>query len=127
MFDAIKKYFDTIHPLSDPEWQQFKKYLSVKHLEKGDFLLRAGQVEQHLSFIVKGGIRLFYVKEGKDYCTDFRFENEFVSSYASFLLQTPSRMFLQALEETTVLAMPYELLQQLYKYSKNGERIEAAA
>ena len=32
-------------------------------------------------------------------------------------------MFLAAIEPTTVLAMDYQLLQSLYQYSKNGERL----
>ena len=119
MFASLKKYFEAIHPPSDEEWKAFEQLLSIMEFEKGANLTRGGQVENHLYFIAKGGVRLFYLKEGKEYATSFRFENEFASSYSSFLLRTPSRMYVQAIEPTTVLAMHYDNLQGLYEHSNS--------
>ena len=79
-FLKIKQAIDRFQPLEETEWEEFSEKLELKKLRKGDFLIREGQVENHIYFINKGATRNFFIKDGKDYTVDFQFTDEFVTA-----------------------------------------------
>ena len=63
-------------------------------------------------------MRAFYINDnGEETTSCFCTENNLTTSYKSFILQQPSRLFLQAIEETDLLVISYDNLQQLYRKS----------
>ena len=101
MFDALKIFIDHENLLTESEWNTLKNSFAKKEYHVDEIVTEESQIEKYLYFILKGGIRKYYLVDGKDtFRIDFRFENQFISSYASFLTQQPSRQFLQAIEET---------------------------
>jgi len=123
MYTDLKLFFDKMNPLKRLEWELFKSNTKTKAFQKGEIITREGQIENYLYFISKGGTRIFYLKEGNETNIDFRFENQFTSSYASFLTQTPSRQYIEAIEDSVLYAINYKALQKMYGLSKNGERL----
>ena len=83
------------------------------------------QIENHISFIESGVVRLFIPKDNpeKDITFGFSFKNQFVSAYDSFLTQSPSNYQLQALTDTTILSISYKDLQLVYKSTRIGNLI----
>jgi len=120
MFQSLKNYFDKQHQLSSDEWDVFKKHLSQKQLDKKTIITFEGKIEKFLYFIVKGGVRKYYLKNGKEYSIDFRFENQFVSSYTSLLTQTPSRQFVETIEKTTLYKIEFNALITMFNESIAG-------
>ncbi|MNE35439.1 Fumarate and nitrate reduction regulatory protein [compost metagenome] len=94
-----------------------------KHFDKRDFLLKAGDIEKNMWWIASGAVRMFYENDGEEIDTQFSFENTFVTSCASLLSHNPSIYSIQALENTEVLAISKENLDQFYDHSKNAERL----
>ena len=88
-------------------------------------MLPAGAIENHISFIQQGTVRLFIPKPDRDkeITFGFCFENQFVSAYDSFLLQKPSSHSLQALIKTTILSISYSDLQLVYEQTAIGNLI----
>ena len=83
------------------------------------------QIENHISFIESGIVRLFIPKDNpeKEITFGFSFKNQFVSAYDSFLTQSPSNYQLQALTETAMLSISYKDLQSVYKSTQIGNLI----
>lgn len=80
---------------------------------KGDYLLRQGDVCQ-ASYLVETGLaRKYYLVERREITTDFYFPQDLALSMTSYTTQTPSREFIQALENTTVSRMDYRAFQAL--------------
>jgi CRP/FNR family transcriptional regulator, anaerobic regulatory protein len=116
MFTAIKAYYKKLIPhLQEEDWNALEARLTVQHLKKGEFLTRQGETSRTVSFINKGLVRMFYVADGKEICTGFVPENEYISCYASFLTQTPSIENIDALEECELINLSYDDIQFLYK------------
>ena len=62
-----------------------------------EYLLQVGDICTNLAFVEKGELRMFYVtEEGKEINIEFFFENDFVTSYQSYIQQKPSKYYLQA-------------------------------
>ncbi|MNL25246.1 Cyclic nucleotide-binding domain protein [compost metagenome] len=96
---------------TEPEWTALKTYLKPAILKKKDHFAVHGKVCDHMGFIINGSVRYYHVKDGLEITGYFSFENEFVSSYKSFLKQQPSITYIQALEQTELVVISYKNMQ----------------
>ena len=121
----IKTYLDQIADISAEDWTYFTSKLIRKDVPKKSIFLKLNEVEDHISFIQSGVVRLFIPKEesDKEITFGFSFKNQFVSAYDSFLTRAPSAYQLQALTETTLLSISYADLQSVYKTTQIGNLI----
>lgn len=91
-------------------------------IEKGDYLLKEGEICRHLTFIEKGLVRFFMNADGRDITHYFAAENNFACNYESLLKNSPSRKHIQAIEETTVWTISQSDLNLFYTKIEQGER-----
>ncbi|NBC24443.1 MAG: cyclic nucleotide-binding domain-containing protein [Bacteroidetes bacterium] len=103
-------------PLNDAQWERFEEGLDIRKYQKGDIIIRAGEVESYLSIVLEGMTRHYVInRRGDDISFEFSFPLEFNSSYSSFLSRNPSRFFIEALEPTVLASMPHSYLMELYR------------
>ena len=123
--EQIKKYIDQIATISEEDWDFFRSKLQRRTLPKKTIFLKINQIENHISFIESGVVRLFIPKENpeKEITFGFSFKDQFVSAYDSFLTQKPSLYQLQTLTDTSILSITYKDLQAVYKTTKIGDLI----
>lgn len=88
---------------NEAEWIVFTQHLSLITLKKKQHFIEPGKICKYVGFIVKGAIRYYYIKDGTEITGYFSFENEFTSSYKSYLKQEPAINYLQALEPTEII------------------------
>jgi CRP-like cAMP-binding protein len=121
----IKAYLDQIATISNSDWQFFMSKLQRREIPKKTIFLKLNEIEDHISFIESGVVRLFIPKEDseKEITFGFSFKDQFISAYDSFLTQTPSAYQLQALTGTTILSITYKDLQDVYNNTKMGNLI----
>jgi CRP-like cAMP-binding protein len=83
-------------------------------LRKRQYFLQEGDVCKYMGFIVKGATRMFAVDEkGHEHILHFGLEDWWVGDYESFYLLTPSKYFVEALEEVDMVLVTNEQLQEL--------------
>ena len=123
--EQIKVYLDQLATISQSDWDFFTSKLQRRVIKKKAIFLKTNVIENHISFIESGVVRLFIPKEAseKEITFGFSFKDQFVSAYDSFLTQTPSAYQLQALSETTLLSITYSDLQDVYKTTQIGNLI----
>lgn len=81
--------------------------------QKGEIVFPEGEVCQAMYYVEKGMVRQFYYKNKKDVTEHFSYEGRIVFCIESFLKQEPSRLMVEALENSILYAIPYEPLQVL--------------
>ncbi len=118
----FKSWLKHVSFLTEEDCNLFEPFLQTRQLTKKDIVLREGQVCKELGFINKGAFRMYYLSEGKEINTHFSFENKFVVNYDSFLQETPSRYFIQALDDAEIVTFNLPTLQSAYNRSQNWER-----
>lgn len=123
MLQKIKENLLKYVPFSDEEITNLISKLETKVIEKNQLLLREGEICKHVSFINKGLIRLYYVKDGKEYNSGFFQSGTWVSEYVSFLYKGPSQFFIEAMNTTELFLLSYENMQMLYNQGKAFERL----
>ncbi len=78
MYDLIKQYYYNLLPnITEAEWQALQDCLTIRHLKKGDVLVKEGSVCNAVSFINKGLLRFYMLVDGKEVCTGFFVENQY--------------------------------------------------
>ena len=116
MFTQIKSYYKQLLPqLTNDEWNTIENCLTLKHLKKGEHLVKQGEICNHVSFINKGLIRFYMVVDGKEIPTGFFMQNQYGSAYESFLTRQPSNENIDVLQDVELLQLDYESMQMLYK------------
>jgi CRP-like cAMP-binding protein len=123
--EQIKEYLESIALISKEDWEFFTSKLTQRVIPKKEIFLKLGEVENQISFIESGIVRLFIPKEDdeKDITFGFSFENQFISAYDSFLTRQPSLYQLQTLTKTSLLSITYDDLQEVYKKTQIGNLI----
>ena len=121
----IKLYLDKIASISSLDWNFFISKLHRRIITKKSVFIKVNQIENHISFIESGIVRLFIPRDNpeKEITFGFSFKNQFVSAYDSFLTQSPSNYQLQTLTETAMLSISYKDLQSVYKSTQIGNLI----
>lgn len=116
--NKFKQFLENIAPITESEFADSIRCFKQQNLNKGDFFVKQDKVCQHIAFIVKGTLRTFYNNDKAEETTScFCIENNFTTSYKSFILQQPSNLSIQAIEDTELLVIDYYNLHMLYKSS----------
>ncbi len=116
MFENIKSYYLKLIPeLSENDWLTLESYLQIKEYKKSDFIVKQNEICNYVYFIEKGFCRFFKLIDGKEIATGFIPENEYVSSYDSFLTRQPAFENLDVLEDSTLICLSYANMQILYE------------
>ncbi len=89
---------------------------------KKKFLIEAGDICSFIGFIQEGVLRTYVHNEADEYNIDFHLPNSFVSGYKSFLTQTPTKAYIQALSDTTIYIVSYSDYHNLLKDSTDWYR-----
>ena len=69
MLEAVIQYFNSITTLSDGLVEDLNKYAIIKEYKKDEFILKAGKVSDYTSWILKGLIRSYYLKDIEEITT----------------------------------------------------------
>lgn len=121
--EKFKSFIDQRLSIPEAEWEYVVGYLSERTFEKKDYLVRSGDVVDNFYFINTGLVRFFYCTEdGKEFNKHFAMENGFAGSFHSLMLHEPCGFFIQALERTETIALPNNLLNELYDRHACWER-----
>ncbi len=119
MYGHLISFFENFIPLNKEDVELITSFCTVRHLSKNEFLLTEGKTCTFVAFINKGLFRSFYTVDGQEYSKQFFFENNFCTDYGSFLTQTKSTTYLQAIEDSTVLILKKEDIDTCYKEIPN--------
>lgn len=101
--------------LTDEEKELLWQAVTVRKYRKRQYVLQAGDVCRHENFVVSGCLRAYYIDDaGTEHIIMFAVEDWWTSDLLSFLTQTPSKLNIDALEDTEVLQIEHLALQTLY-------------
>ena len=92
-------------------------------MPKGQYLVTDGKICRHLYFLETGALRGFYNLEGKEITHWFAFENDFVTSFHSFITGQPAVETIQLLEGSILWAISKDRLMLLLDQHHDIERL----
>ncbi|HAS42606.1 MAG TPA: Crp/Fnr family transcriptional regulator [Microscillaceae bacterium] len=123
MIDQLYQYFNRYVPFSHQEIDVLCSCLEQKTYTRKAFLLKEGDICKDKYFITEGLVRTFRIdNKGIEHILLFGIENWWVTNTESFTRVQPSHLYIQAVENTTVLALSKRKLEQLYAQIPQLER-----
>ncbi|MFN4235563.1 MAG: Crp/Fnr family transcriptional regulator [Bacteroidia bacterium] len=123
MFDSLIAYCNSIHALSKDAEQALCNISSTLQIEKNKDLQPIGHTCKTIYFIEKGALRIYYYKDGTDITESFEFENSIVARAESLFSGKPSKKAIQAIEDTTLIAIDANKLFILFDAFPEIERL----
>jgi CRP-like cAMP-binding protein len=87
-------------------------------VNKGEKLMKEGEICSYMYYVERGMVRQFYYKGGRDVTEHFSYEGRIVICIESFLKQEPSRLMVEALETSWVFGIPYNKITQLIEVDR---------
>lgn len=123
----------TVQPLIE----YFKKYLRLKSeeitllservtqrkIKRRQMILQEGFVCKHYTFVEKGCFKMYGIDEkGTEHNLMFAAENDWVADLGSFYSEKPSKLFIEAIEPSTILQIKKQDLLYLFVNSPKFDR-----
>lgn len=121
--EYLLDYIKVFYPLSTQAQQALKDCFERVELSKNDYLIRESQVARYMYFLEKGALRGYYILDGKEVTHWFAFENDFVTSFHSFITHTPAVENIQLIEPAILWRISKEKLTALYNEHHEIERL----
>ncbi|ELR70215.1 cAMP-binding protein [Fulvivirga imtechensis AK7] len=119
IIDNINKHIS----LNSEEQDYFTSLLEVQQVKRRAFLVRKGEIARYTYFITKGCLRNYEIdREGTIHIGLFAVEDWWISDLQSFLTQTPSFGFVDAIEETEVMRLSKSNYESLFEKVPQFER-----
>ncbi|MEB2779847.1 Crp/Fnr family transcriptional regulator [Algoriphagus sp. C2-6-M1] len=127
MLPNFKTYLSEKSDLTESAVDEILKEIRVETIQKGEFLLRAGKICKHAFFTEKGLLRAFTADEsGKEHIIQFSPENWLTSDRSSMYFNEPSDLFIEAIENSTVVFMGDEFMDMVsgmsHKFQQANDR-----
>ena len=108
-------YFNNILPLEEEEKSVVEEFFKARKVKRRQFILQEGDVCRSNTFVVEGCFRMYLVDEkGKEHNLQFAIENWWIGDIGSFHLEEPSRLYVEAIENSTILQIGKEHQLKLF-------------
>ncbi|MFP9115480.1 Crp/Fnr family transcriptional regulator [Flavobacterium sp. RHBU_3] len=107
---AIENYF----PIDEEAWSLLEPTLEITKIKKGSQLVKEGETEDSIYFLVSGITRNFFIRNDKEYTIEFHFQGEFVTGYYSIITGEPSIITVETLTDTEVVLFPFDIIRSNY-------------
>jgi len=107
--EPLINYFTNILPLDSDDINAVKNLFKERHIKRRQFILQEGDVCSVNTFVVEGCFRMYMVDEkGKEHNLQFAIENWWIGDIGSFHSEKPSRLYIEALENSIILQIKKE-------------------
>lgn len=104
---------NTVNPFLARLLARFQAESITREYDKGAFLLREGETEKYLYFIVSGAARVLLLTEFEEHTIRLAYPGSFINSLASYIRQTPSTFYIEALRKTIVKRISKATIDQI--------------
>ena len=97
--------------------------VKVSIVKKKAYLVTEGQICRSNYFVEQGCLRMYYINDkGNEQITQFALENWWLSDYMSFSMQSKAQFYIQAVENSEIIAISYDSQEELFEKLPQLER-----
>ena len=117
--DVARELARRYSTMTHEELDLLESILVAKKYAKNEKILEEGEVCENIYWIVKGLVRQFYYKNGKELTEYMATENNICMCIESLFREQPSQLQIKALEPTILIAIPKAELEAVAMKSVN--------
>ncbi len=122
-FSSILNHIAPHITLNEKDKELFISVLSTNKVKRKQLVEQPGYVSKYRTYVVKGVLRGFIIgSEGQEHTISLAVDDCFIGDSGSFLFQEPATLFIQAIEDSTLIQWSFEseqlLLDKIPQYAK---------
>lgn len=106
-------HFRNKFPQLNAFWEKYLPFQERLEVPARTVLLAEGKKARHYIFIESGCVRAFLNKNGEDKTVQFFFEKDGLTSFDSFVNNTPSLLTIETIEPSVIYLLPRKHVLQL--------------
>lgn len=101
--ESLINYVSSLSNISDSEIRLLTKFFKTANFSKASILEKEDKIAQKLYFVTSGFIRTFFNEDGIEITTQIAGENNFITSFNSFVSSVISKDNIQCISDCKVL------------------------
>jgi CRP-like cAMP-binding protein len=115
-FSLILNHIAPHIKFNEAEKELFLSVLKTNKVKRKQFIEQPGFISKYRTFVVKGAMRAFFIGlDGQEHTISLAIDGAMIGDPGSFLYQEPATLFVEAIEDSTLIQWSYESEQQLLK------------
>ncbi|MBS1509085.1 MAG: Crp/Fnr family transcriptional regulator [Bacteroidetes bacterium] len=120
----LVSHFDRYLSLDDNESQALTTRLTERKIKRKQYILQEGDICKYFTYVVEGCFKMYGVdKSGTEHNLLFAVEDDWITDLDSLHKERPSKLFIEAIEPSTILQLSKGDLWYLYtnhpKFNRN--------
>lgn len=124
MFDLLRKNFQSAAKITDEDLDTIFAHVRVMNVKRKKNVLSEGNIPNYLMFVNAGLVRMYTTDEQMEERTfDFGAEGTWFGDIKSFRTKQPSDTSIEAIEDSQLLTIAHDDLQQFYHTIPGLERV----
>lgn len=102
-------YFNKLLPLNDEEKAFVEDVFKERRVKRRQFILQEGEICKHNTFVLEGCFKMYFIDDnGKEHNLQFAIENWWIGDIGSFHSDEPSKLYIEAMENSVILQVKKE-------------------
>ena len=119
----LRQHIEEIISLTDEEFEYIFGHFHRIKKRKHQYIVQEGEVVSKEFWVINGCLKsYFFDQNGKEHILQFGLENWWITDYESFVKRTPSKIFIDCLEDCELLYITHDdrekLTTQLHKMER---------
>lgn len=124
MTESLKKHIKEYIEISEENLERYCNAFQLRRIKRKDFLLKEGSICEFEGFVIRGCFKVFHTHHnGVEQILYFGVENWWISDIDSFINTIPSKLNIQALEDSEILLISKKNKERLYQEMPEIERL----
>jgi len=122
-YQSIFKNIQRYVKLNSEDEQALASILRETSVRKRQFIVQPGFTCTHQTYVVKGAFRAYFVNnDGVQHTIQFAIDDWFISDFNSYISQTPASLFVEAIEDSSIMQLEYSDVEKLCSNNPKFER-----
>ncbi len=123
IYKQLRNFLEQFSPVTDAEFETLQNLLVRYSLKKKEFLIKQGETEEHVYFLVEGLLHQYFFKGKEMISTDFFAPGRVTGGTVSFFSGKPSYYFVQAIEPSVLISLSKKNLEHLYRSDRKWQKL----
>ncbi len=120
---GIQQFFQPFLLMTLEEIRELLAYCEIRCFAKKEMIVKEGMTDDYLNIVLSGLVRKFVRVGNHEETMQLATEGHVFTSEISFLERKPSGINFQALEQTTIISMQYDKMNEALENFSKGEQL----
>src|SRR6201996_8113886 len=113
-YSALLKHIEPHIDLNDEERHLLISVLKLKKIKRKQFVEQPGFVSKHRTYVVEGALRAYFIgADEQEHTISLAVDDWWIGDPGSFFFQEPATLYIEAIEDTTIIQWSHESEQLL--------------